>query len=66
MPNAKQVKAIMLRLSFQKYVPIAKVGRASPYYEAMKDVIAAGEKPPRRRDRRKPQLTAGKEQEDPT
>ena len=35
----------------------------SLYYEAMKDAIAAGEKPPRRqRKNRKPQLPAGKEQ----
>jgi hypothetical protein len=27
MPNAKQVKAIMLRLSPKKYIPIAKVCR---------------------------------------
>ena len=32
------------------------------YYEAMKDAIAEGEKPPRKRKKRKPQPPAGKEQ----
>ena len=34
----------------------------SLYYEAMKDAIAQGEKPPRKRKTRKPQPPAGKEQ----
>lgn len=32
------------------------------YYEAMKDAIAEGEKPPRKRKSRRPQPPAGKEQ----
>ena len=32
----------------------------SLYYEAMKDTIAEGEKPPRKRKKRKPQPSAGK------
>lgn len=34
----------------------------SLYYDAMKDAIAEGEKPPRKRKTRKPQPPAGKEQ----
>ena len=34
----------------------------SLYYEAMKDAIAEGEKPPRKRKKRKPQPPAGKGQ----
>ena len=34
----------------------------SLYYEAMKDAITEGEKPPRKRKKRKPQQPAGKEQ----
>ena len=34
----------------------------SLYYEAIQDAIAEGEKPPRKRKKRKPQSPAGKEQ----